>query len=61
MCADCGIDAPMQGRERKNLSEAYVTRLVLVEGGGIRSAQRKVSRKIIQLLGSDPTRPAKTP
>ena len=40
-------------RER---SEDYITRLVLAAGQGIRGAQRKVSRRIIQLLGADPTR-----
>jgi hypothetical protein len=34
----------------------HVTRLVIAEGTGIRAKQRKVSRKIIHLLGSDPTK-----
>lgn len=59
VCADCSIDdvlAPvLQGWSPKNISEIYVTRLVLAEGTGIRAAQRKVSRKTVQLLGSDPT------
>jgi integrase len=61
VCADQGIDDVLahvlQGWAPKNISEKYVTRLVMAEGTGIRAAQRKVSRKIIQLLGSDPTRP----
>ena len=60
--ADAGVDDVLvhvlQGWEPKNMSETYVTRLVLAEGTGIRSAQHKVSHKIVQLLGSDPTRSA---
>lgn len=60
VCADQGIDDVLahvlQGWAPKNISERYVTRLVMAEGTGIRAAQRKVSRKIVQLLASDPTR-----
>jgi integrase len=57
--ADAGVDDViahiLQGWEPKNISETYVTRLVMAEGTGIRSAQRKVSSKIVKLLGRDPT------
>ena len=60
VCADAGIDDViahiLQGWAPKNISEKYVTRLVMAEGVGIRASQRKVSAKIIKLLGSDPTR-----
>jgi integrase len=60
VCADQGIDDVLahvlQGWAPKNISEKYVTRLVMAAGAGIRAAQRKVSHKIIQLLGRDPTK-----
>jgi integrase len=59
VAADCGVDELlahfMLGRVPQNISQAYITRLVLAAGPALRQAQRKVSRRIIQLLGSDPT------
>jgi integrase len=58
--ADAGIDDLLSrlllGHEPQGISEKYITRFVLAAGSAVRQAQRKVSRKIIQLLGSDPTR-----
>jgi integrase len=59
VAADCGVDELlahfMLGHVPQNISQAYITRLVLAAGPALRQAQRKVSRRIIQLLGSDPT------
>jgi integrase len=68
VAADCGVDELlahfMLGHVPQNISQAYITRLVLSAGPALRQAQRKVSRRILHLLGSDPTqegrhRPAK--
>ncbi|MGO9684108.1 MAG: tyrosine-type recombinase/integrase [Beijerinckiaceae bacterium] len=59
VAADCGVDELlahlMLGHVPRNISQAYITRFVLATGPAIRQAQRKVSRRILQLLGSDPT------
>ena len=61
VCADIHIDDAMvrilQGWAPRSVSEKYLTRLVLATGQGIRAYQRQVSRKIVELLGSDPTLP----
>jgi hypothetical protein len=46
----------MLGHVPQNISQAYITRLVLSAGPALRQAQRKVSKRILHLLGSDPTR-----
>ena len=60
VAADCGVDELlahfMLGHVPKNISQAYITRLVLAAGPALRQAQRKVSKRIIELLGTDPTR-----
>jgi integrase len=59
VAADVGIDElhahVMLGHAPKNISESYITRLVLAAGPALRQAQRKVSRRILGLLGTDPT------
>jgi hypothetical protein len=45
----------LQGWAPRNISESYLTRLVLAAGQGVRASQRKVSTRIIELLGADPT------
>jgi hypothetical protein len=45
----------MLGHVPQNISQAFITRLVLAAGPALRQAQRKVSRRIIELLGADPT------
>jgi integrase len=59
VAADCGVDELlahfMLGHVPQNISQAYITRLVLSAGPALRQAQRKVSRRILHLLGSDPT------
>jgi hypothetical protein len=61
--ADCGVDELlahfMLGHVPQNISQAYITRLVLSAGPALRQAQRKVSKRILHLLGSDPTREGK--
>ncbi len=61
VCGDLGIDDViahvLQGWRPRNISESYLTRLVLAAGQGVRASQRKVSKRIIGLLGADPTRP----
>ena len=60
VCADLHIEDHMvrvlQGWAPQSVSEGYLTRLVLAAGQGIRAYQRKVSKRIIELLGADPTR-----
>jgi integrase len=60
VCVNLGIDDViahvLQGWRPRNISEKYLTRLVLAAGEGIRASQRRMSAKIIQLLGADPTR-----
>jgi hypothetical protein len=59
IAADCKVDDllahVMLGHAPKNISESYITRFVLASGPSLRQAQRKVSRRILLLLGSDPT------
>jgi hypothetical protein len=59
VAADCGVDELlahfMLGHVPQNISQAFITRLVLAAGPALRQAQRKVSRRIIELLGADPT------
>jgi integrase len=59
VCANIGIDDViahvLQGWAPRNISESYLTRLVLSAGEGVRASQRRVSKKIIELLGADPT------
>ncbi len=59
VCADLHIDDViahvLQGWAPRNISENYLTRLVLAAGQGVRASQRKVSKRIIELLGADPT------
>jgi integrase len=59
VAADCGVDELlahfMLGHVPQNISQAYITRLVLSAGPALRQAQRKVSKRILHLLGSDPT------
>ena len=61
VCGDLGIDDViahvLQGWRPRNISERYLTRLVLAAGQGVRASQRKVSKRTIGLLGADPTRP----
>ncbi len=61
VCGDLGIDDViahvLQGWRPRNISESYLTRLVLAAGQGVRASQRKVSKRTIGLLGADPTRP----
>ena len=63
VAADVGIDElhahVMLGHAPKNISESYITRLVLAAGPALRQAQRKVSQRIVALLGSDPTQMAR--
>jgi len=60
VAADCGVDELialfMLGHVPRNISQASITRLVLSAGPALRQAQRKVSKRILHLLGSDPTR-----
>jgi integrase len=57
--ADLGIDEViahiLQGWAPKNISQKYITQLVMAAGTGIRASQRKVSKRIIANLGRDPT------
>ena len=59
VAADCGVDELlahfMLGHVPQNISQAYITRLVLSAGPALRQAQRKVSKRILHLLGTDPT------
>jgi integrase len=59
VCADIHIDDAfvriLQGWAPRTVSEGYLTRLVLATGQGIRTYQRKVSKRTIELLGADPT------
>lgn len=59
LCEDIGITDTtarvLGGWKPKTTSEKYITELVLAAGAGLRTAQRKVSKRIIQLLGADPT------
>jgi integrase len=59
VAADCGVDELlahfMLGHVPQNISQAYITRLVLSAGPALRQAQRKVSKRILHLLSSDPT------
>ena len=60
VAADIGIDElhahVMLGHAPKNISESYITRLVLAAGPALRQAQRRVSQRMIALLGADPSR-----
>ena len=60
VAADCGVDELlahfMLGHVPQNISQAYIMRLVLSAGPALRQAQRKVSKRILHLLGADPTR-----
>ena len=60
LCADTSGIGPgtvrvLQGWKPKNTDEKYITELVLAAGQGLRASQRKVSKRIIGLLGADPT------
>ncbi len=59
VAADCAVDElvahVMLGHVPQNISQAYVTKFVLAGGPALRQAQRKVSRRMIALLGRDPT------
>jgi integrase len=46
----------MLGHMPEGVSEKYITRHVLTTGTELRAAQRKVSARIVKLLGADPTR-----
>ncbi|MGA8820538.1 MAG: tyrosine-type recombinase/integrase [Xanthobacteraceae bacterium] len=46
----------MLGHMPEGVSEKYITRHVLTTGTELRAAQRKVSARIVKLLGKDPTR-----
>jgi integrase len=60
VAADIHIDDAfvkiLQGWAPRSMAEKYLTRVVLATGQGIRDYQRRVSVKIIELLGADPTR-----
>ncbi len=45
----------LQGWAPRNVSERYITELVLAAGQGVRASQRRMSKQIIELLGADPT------
>jgi integrase len=59
VCAEIEVDDVLahvlQGWRPRNISESYLTRLVLSAGQSMRQAQRRISKKIIELLGADPT------
>jgi integrase len=59
LAAEIGIDDLlchfMLGHQPRNISEKYITRLVLAAGSAVRQAQRKVSQKLVALWGADPT------
>jgi integrase len=59
VAANIGIDDAMirilQGWAPRSMAEKYLTRMVLATGEGVRTYQRKMSAKIVQLLGADPT------
>jgi integrase len=54
IAADCGVDELLahflMGHIPSGVSRGYVAKMMLTSGQGMRAAQRKVSRRIIQLL-----------
>ncbi len=61
LAANVGVDEAMirvlQGWAPRSMAEKYFTRLVLSTGKGVRDYQRLVSKRTIELLGADPTKP----
>lgn len=59
VAADVGIDGivahVLLGHAPRNVSEQYISQLVLASGVGLRGSQRKVSARVIELLKADPT------
>jgi hypothetical protein len=55
VAADHGIDELQRrlltGHSLVGISQSYITRAVVEGGPGIREAQRKISRRIVSLLG----------
>ena len=55
VAADLGIDELQRrlllGHSLSGISQSYVTRAVLSGGPGLRAAQRRVSRRLVELLG----------
>jgi integrase len=61
IAADLGVDELIAhfclGHIPAGISRGYVSKMILSGGSAMRTAQRKVSRRIIQLLGADSTIP----
>jgi integrase len=61
LAANVGVDEAMirvlQGWAPRSMAEKYFTRLVLSTGKGVRDYQRLVSKRTIELLAADPTKP----
>jgi integrase len=59
IAADLGVDELIAhfclGHIPAGISRGYVSKMILSGGSAMRTAQRKVSRRIVQLLGADPT------
>jgi integrase len=59
VAADLGVDELIAhfclGHIPAGISRGYVSKMILSGGSAMRTAQRKVSRRIVQLLGADPT------
>ena len=56
VAADLGVDELqarlLLGHSLVGISQSYVTRAVLTGGPGLRAAQRKISQRIVELLGT---------
>jgi integrase len=54
VAADCGVDEMLShfllGHAPAGISQRYVARMILASGPALRQAQRKISRRIVQLL-----------
>ena len=61
IAADLGVDELIShfllGHIPAGISRGYVHKMILSSGSGMRRAQARVSRRIVQLLGVDPTLP----
>jgi hypothetical protein len=55
VAADCGVDEMLShflmGHAPAGISQRYVARMILSSGPAMREAQRKISRRIVSLLG----------
>jgi integrase len=55
VAADCGVDEMLahflMGHAPAGISQRYVARTILSSGAAMRDAQRKISKRIVALLG----------